>query len=126
MALEKNHTPSPHPRAVALAIAARLVPPPGALSSPVFEHGSLLVKYYAPSGRDEQIPHSRDELYIVANGSGTFVNGATRHAFAPGDAMFVPAGVPHRFVDFTEDFAVWVMFYGPEGGESVDDAGRAA
>jgi hypothetical protein len=24
----------------------------------------------------------------------------------------------HRFEDFTEDFLVWVFFYGPEGGES--------
>jgi hypothetical protein len=23
----------------------------------------------------------------------------------------------HRFEDFTEDFATWVVFYGPEGGE---------
>jgi hypothetical protein len=23
----------------------------------------------------------------------------------------------HKFVDFTSDFAVWVIFYGPEGGE---------
>jgi hypothetical protein len=31
--------------------------------------------------------------------------------------MFVAAGVEHRFEDFTDDLAVWVMFYGPEGGE---------
>jgi len=24
----------------------------------------------------------------------------------------------HIFEDFTDDFAVWVMFYGPEGGET--------
>jgi hypothetical protein len=29
----------------------------------------------------------------------------------------VPAGVEHRFEEFTEDLAVWVIFYGPEGGE---------
>ncbi|MEO8164540.1 MAG: cupin domain-containing protein, partial [Betaproteobacteria bacterium] len=33
------------------------------------------------------------------------------------DMLFVPAGVPHRFEMFTDDFCVWVMFYGPEGGE---------
>jgi len=35
----------------------------------------------------------------------------------PGDLLFVPAGIVHRFEDFTDDFATWVMFYGPEGGE---------
>jgi hypothetical protein len=29
----------------------------------------------------------------------------------------VPAGVVHRFEDFSDDLAVWVVFYGPEGGE---------
>ena len=27
------------------------------------------------------------------------------------------AGVEHRFDDFRKDFATWVLFYGPEGGE---------
>jgi hypothetical protein len=25
--------------------------------------------------------------------------------------------VPHRFEDFSGDLTVWVLFYGPEGGE---------
>ena len=36
-----------------------------------------------------------------------------------GEALFVPAGVEHRFEDFTPDFATWVFFYGPEGGEAA-------
>jgi hypothetical protein len=44
-------------------------------------------------------------------------NGDSRHAFSAGDVLFVPAGVPHRFEDFTDDFGTWVIFYGPEGGE---------
>jgi len=31
--------------------------------------------------------------------------------------LFVPAGVEHRFENFSDDFATWVIFYGPEGGE---------
>jgi mannose-6-phosphate isomerase-like protein (cupin superfamily) len=50
-------------------------------------------------------------------GSGTFVNGAKRHDFGPGAALFVPAGATHRFEDFTDDTEVWVIFYGPKGGE---------
>ena len=90
---------------------------PGKLAAPVLLHGSLLVEYYAPRGRDVQTPHTRDEVYVVIQGSGSFVNGGVRHPFGTGDVLFVPAGVVHRFEEFTDDFAVWVMFYGPEGGE---------
>ena len=83
----------------------------------LFEHGSLEVEVYAPRGEDLQTPHSRDEIYVVISGTGTFVNGNERLPFKAGDLLFVPAGIEHRFVDFTDDFATWVMFYGPEGGE---------
>ncbi len=36
---------------------------------------------------------------------------------APGDAFFVAAGVAHKFENFSSDFATWVVFYGPPGGE---------
>ena len=83
----------------------------------VIEHGSMEVGIYAPRGIDPQTPHTRDELYVVVGGSGEFVNGTERHSFGPGDVLFVPAGVEHRFENFTDDLAVWVVFYGPEGGE---------
>jgi hypothetical protein len=38
-------------------------------------------------------------------------------AFGSGDMLFVPARMEHRFEDFSDDFATWVMFYGPAGGE---------
>ncbi len=84
----------------------------------VLEHGSMEVEIYAPQNKDLQTPHTRDELYVVVSGSGEFVNGPERHPFGLGDVLFVPAGVEHRFEDFTEDFATWVIFYGPEGGEA--------
>ena len=83
----------------------------------VFEHGSLVVKLYAPRGQDPQTPHSRDEIYVVARGVGEFVFGGERQAFGPYDVLFAAAGVEHRFENFSDDFAVWVFFYGPEGGE---------
>jgi mannose-6-phosphate isomerase-like protein (cupin superfamily) len=95
----------------------RLPGPDGARSAKVLGHGSMEVKIYAPRGTDPQTPHTRDELYVVVSGSGEFVHGPERHPFGPGDVMFVPAGVEHRFEDFTDDLAVWVVFYGPEGGE---------
>jgi hypothetical protein len=30
----------------------------------------------------------------------------------------VPAGVVHRFESFSNDLVVWVLFYGPVGGEA--------
>ncbi len=83
----------------------------------VLVHGSLEVEVYAPRGSDPQTPHDRDELYVVVEGSGEFVNGPERHPFGPGDVLFVPAGFEHRFEGFTDDLVVWVVFYGPEGGE---------
>ena len=98
--------------------AMKLLPGPGGERfAKVLGHGSMEVEVYAPRGRDPQAPHTRDELYVVVSGSGEFVNGAGRHPFGPGDVLFVPAGVEHRFEDFTDDLVVWVVFYGPEGGE---------
>ena len=84
----------------------------------LFQHGTLSVELYAPRGRDTQSPHTRDEIYVIAAGSGFFYNGETRVPVEPGDFLFVAAGRPHRFEDITPDFAAWVMFYGPEGGEA--------
>lgn len=83
----------------------------------LFTHGSLDVEVYRPVGVDRQTPHSRDEIYVVISGHGMFVVGDRRHPFEPGEFLFARAGVVHRFEDFTEDFATWVFFYGPEGGE---------
>lgn len=85
----------------------------------LFSHGTLVVEFYAPQGKDIQEPHTRDEIYVIASGSGYFVNGDTRSQFEQGEVLFVPAGVRHRFEDFSEDFATWVFFYGPDGGENA-------
>ena len=84
----------------------------------VFQHGSLVAKLYAPRGHDPQTPHTRDEVYFVAQGTGVFFDGTERRVFEPGTFLFAAAGRPHRFEDFTDDFAVWVLFYGPDGGEA--------
>jgi len=102
---------------------ARLPGPPNALwprgarSVSLFTHGTMELRLYAPRGSDPQQPHTRDEIYVVAKGHGRFDNGGEVVDFGPGDALFVPAGRSHRFIDFSEDFSTWVVFYGPEGGE---------
>jgi mannose-6-phosphate isomerase-like protein (cupin superfamily) len=98
-------------------LAARLPGPAGERFVVAFERGTLSIELYAPRGRDPQKPHARDEVYVVVQGSGQFASGGAREPFGPGDVLFVPAGVEHRFEEFTEDLTVWVVFYGPEGGE---------
>jgi len=92
--------------------------PDGQRFATVFQHGSLVVEIYAPRGIDPQKPHTRDEIYLVVTGSGEYVCGQTRQSFGPTDLLFAAAGVEHRFESFTEDLTVWVIFYGPEGGEA--------
>jgi mannose-6-phosphate isomerase-like protein (cupin superfamily) len=80
-------------------------------------HGSMKVGLYAPRNEDPQSPHKQDELYIVIKGTGDFVKNVERIAFKPGDVIFVEAHAEHRFENFSPDFATWVIFWGPDGGE---------
>jgi len=88
----------------------------GEHSIQVFERGNVRVKLYEPPGQDPQTPHRQDELYFVARGSGVFWDGADRRPVEAGAFLFMGAGMPHRFENFTEDFAVWVVYFGPDGG----------
>lgn len=83
----------------------------------LFKHGTLEVEFYAPKGKDDQTPHTKDEVYVIAKGKGTFFQGGDTKPFEEGDVLFVPAGEEHRFENFSDDFATWVFFFGPEGGE---------
>ncbi len=89
----------------------------------VLRHGTMSVGLYTPKEVDQQSPHSQDEVYIVASGSGVFALGNERMDCGPGDTFFVGAGASHRFEEFSEDLALWVVFYGPEGGEHAHGAG---
>jgi hypothetical protein len=81
------------------------------LSSLQFDGDGIEIRYYAPSGEDRQTctiaTSSPRDL-----GSGRHSRGE-RVPFGPGDMIFAGAGEEHRFVDFTADFATWVLFYGP-------------
>jgi mannose-6-phosphate isomerase-like protein (cupin superfamily) len=88
--------------------------------SVALRRGTLELGFYSPSGVDSQTPHEQDEVYVIVSGTGRFVNDGVETEFGPGDAMFVPAGVDHRFIDFTDDTQMWVVFWGPPGGEMRD------
>ena len=113
-----GHVPTQRRRVTVAEALELLSGAGGARFAEVLEHGSLVVEIYAPRGTDPQTPHTRDEVYVVVQGTGEFVNGPDHQSFGPGDVLFVPAGVEHRFERFTEDLIVWVIFYGPEGGEA--------
>lgn len=78
----------------------------------LFKHGTLELEYYQPVKTDPQQPHTRDEVYFVISGSGFFVREGKRQPFGPGEVLYLPAGVPHRFEDFSDDFATWAIFSG--------------
>ena len=107
---------SADPRRVTLAQAMERLGDETRPFAVMMRQPGLEVEIYAPEGVDAQTPHSRDELYVVMRGAGWFVNGDECHPFGPGDVLYAPAGVEHRFEEFTEDFATWVVFVGPEGG----------
>ena len=90
----------------------------GRLSALLGAHGSMQLRYYKTPVPDPQGPHDQDELYFVQRGSGWFVNGDIRHPFGPGDALLVAAGMVHRFEAFGDDLEVWVVFWGPPGGDA--------
>ena len=104
-------------REISIESAAQLLKKSKSIFVELFKHGSLVVEFYRPDKVDNQTPHNRDEVYVVASGTGVFNNNGKKWKFKPGDFLFVPAGVEHRFEKFTRDFATWVFFYGPVGGE---------
>jgi mannose-6-phosphate isomerase-like protein (cupin superfamily) len=104
-------------REISIGQATKLLEKSDNLFAEVFKHGTLVVEFYKPVEVDNQKPHDRDEIYVIASGTGIFNNGDEKWEFKPGDFLFVPAYVEHRFESFTDDFATWVFFYGPAGGE---------
>jgi mannose-6-phosphate isomerase-like protein (cupin superfamily) len=102
------------PTRTTLAEAAAAPLRDGRLSSRWFEGDGIEIRHYAPKGEDRQIPHDRDEFYFVISGRGTYIRGSERVRFGPGDMLFAAAGDEHRFAEFSDDFATWVLFYGPQ------------
>lgn len=73
--------------------------------------GAVSVEYYSPVKVDLQSPHLQDELYLIARGHGFLIREEEKLAISAGDVIYVPAHMPHRFVDFSDDFATWVVFF---------------
>lgn len=96
---------------------ARIPGPAGEHFTNVLRRGTVRLLLSFPLNPNRQAPHEQDEIYVVIRGRGVLFHDGQRDPFHPGDVMFVAAGVEHHFEDFTEDLAIWVVFYGPPGGE---------
>ena len=108
-------------RVIRLAEAQAAIPgPAGEHAVSLLQRGTLKamlsLSRFAPLPRPTT-PHAQDEVYVIVRGRGVFLHDGQRDPFESGDFLFVAAGTEHRFEDFTEDLAVWVVFYGPHGGE---------
>lgn len=67
--------------------------------------------YELAAGTDDpQQPHAQDEMYYAISGRAQIRVGDEDSAVESGSAIFVPAGVPHRFHSITEDLAMLVAF----------------
>ena len=111
-------TNSDRSRVIPLADAQRRIPgPPGAHFVTVMQRGSIRTLLSLPVSPNHQTPHAQDEIYVIVRGRGVLFHDGRRDQFEAGDFAFVAARVEHWFEDFTDDLAVWVVFYGPPGGE---------
>ena len=91
--------------------------PQGVWDTEALARGSMSLILFTPRGYDYQTTHTQDELYIVYRGSGVLKIKEETFPFVAGDVLFVPANALHRFVEFSDDFVTWAIFWGPQGGE---------
>lgn len=72
----------------------------------------------AAGDEDPQSPHTEDEVYVILAGRSRFTAGDQARDCGPGDVIFVPARVPHRFHDIAEELRVIVVFGPAEGSRA--------
>jgi mannose-6-phosphate isomerase-like protein (cupin superfamily) len=101
--------------------AARKLPWAPGRAAEVLIDGELEIRFTPKPTSGLQVPHQRDELYFVAAGTGSFRVADKVSQVGAGDLLFVAAHVPHGFEDLSDDFAIWIVFYGP-----VKDAPRVS
>lgn len=101
------------PPSIVLAAARAMAWKPGR-SAEAFIDGDLEVRFTAGPTKGPQTPHQRDELYIVAAGTARYRVEDKATSVGPGDLLFAAAHAAHGFEEFSEDFAIWIIFYGPD------------
>ncbi|MDA0262887.1 MAG: cupin domain-containing protein [Chloroflexi bacterium] len=70
--------------------------------------------YVLPAGAvDPQAPHTEDEVYHIASGSGMIEVAGEHRPVGAGSVIYVDAHVDHRFHSITEELKVVVVFAPP-------------
>ena len=73
-----------------------------------------------PLGRSEAYHTPKQRQFVITiSGAVEITCAGGSRVFGPGDVLFAAARVEHRFEGFSDDFATWVVFYGPPGGEAA-------
>lgn len=103
---------TPPPLSVAAAVA--LAPAEGNGAVEVLRDGDVWVRFVARPTAGPQTPHDRDGFYIVARGTARYRWDGGETTIGPGDIMFAAAHIQHGYGRFSDDFSVWVVFYGPQ------------
>ena len=81
------------------------------------QFSGMWIGFFSMAGTATEFPGSAIAVAAFALPvAGPWEAKVTLMAFAPGDCLYADAGEVHRFEDFTDDLAVWVVFWGPEGG----------
>lgn len=78
---------------------------------------SVGVYVLAAASEDRQTPHGEDEIYYVVRGRARFRNGEEDVPARPGDILYVPARVPHRFHSIEQELVLLVVFAPAEGSQ---------
>lgn len=61
-------------------------------------------------GKDGQLPHTEDEIYVVVRGRARLISDSGETDVGPGSVIFVPAHEHHQFTDISADLSVLVVF----------------
>jgi mannose-6-phosphate isomerase-like protein (cupin superfamily) len=93
--------------------AARHLPWKPGRSAEAFVDGEMEIRFTPRPTKGMQTPHDRDEFYIVASGSGRYRAEDVVTEVGTGDLLFAAAHAAHGFEDYSDDFAIWIVFYGP-------------
>ena len=84
---------------------------------------SVGVYRLAAGAKDEQKPHSEDEVYYVISGRAKFSCDGEVADVTSGSVLFVDRGVEHRFLDIVEELVLLVVF-GPAEGSVAAGGGK--
>lgn len=90
--------------------------PQGVFDTEVFAGPGISLSLFAPRGEDHQSAHDEDEFYLVASGHAVLHVRDRREGWRmlqanSGDALFVAAGIEHRFETISTDFTAWAVFF---------------